>query len=108
MSRCRSAGLACIWIDRSSSSLSRAVQDAWDVCREELGVAPPVVVLALVVVLVLGDVFDRSDVGDFWSANANRRAGSPTAAGSHALVAGVLEAGLSVQLFSQMEKGQSR
>ena len=33
--------------DRSSSSVSRAVQDAWDVYRDELGVVPPGVVLAL-------------------------------------------------------------
>ena len=40
---------AC-WIDtpdRSSSSTSRAVQDAWDLCRDELGVVPPDIVLAL-------------------------------------------------------------
>ena len=41
--------LAC-WIDTpdgSSSSVSRAVQDAWDIYREELGVVPPDVVLAI-------------------------------------------------------------
>lgn len=41
--------LAC-WIDTpdgSSSSASRAVQDAWDIYREELEVVPPDVVLAI-------------------------------------------------------------
>ena len=41
--------MAC-WIDtpdRSSSSVSRAVQDAWDVYRDELGVVPLEVVIAL-------------------------------------------------------------
>ena len=40
---------AC-WIDPpdgSSSSLPRAVLDAWDIYRQELGVVPPDVVLAL-------------------------------------------------------------
>ena len=39
---------AC-WIDTPdrSSSVSRAVQDAWDVKRDERGVVPPDVVLAL-------------------------------------------------------------
>ena len=46
---------------RSSSSLSRAVQDVWDMYSEELGVVPPAVVLAL------RDAFGRSDVDDFWS-----------------------------------------
>ena len=42
---------AC-WIDTpdgSSSSVSRAVQDAWCICRDALGLVPPDVVLALVV-----------------------------------------------------------
>ena len=46
---CQPVWLAC-WIDspeRSSSSVSRAVQDAWGFYREELGVVPPDVVLAL-------------------------------------------------------------
>ena len=54
---------AC-WIDTpdwSSSSLSRAVQDAWDIHREELGVVPPDAVLAL------RDAFGRSDVDGFWT-----------------------------------------
>ena len=55
--------LAC-WIDtpdRSSSSVSRAVQDAWDVYRDELGAVPPDVVLAL------RDAVSRSSVDDCWS-----------------------------------------
>ena len=54
---------AC-WIDtpdRSSSSVSRTVQDAWDVYRDEFGVVPPGVVLAL------RDAAFRSSVDDFWS-----------------------------------------
>ena len=41
--------LAC-WIDtpdRSSSSVSRAVQDAWDVYRTEIDVVPPDVVFVM-------------------------------------------------------------
>ena len=83
---------AC-WIDtpdRSASSASRAVQDAWDVYRDELGVVPPEVVDAL------RDAVSRSSVDDFWSMwsknaeagffRAHCRAGGPTAAGSPALV----------------------
>ena len=33
--------------DRSSSSSSRIVQDVWDIYRDELGVVPPGVVIAL-------------------------------------------------------------
>ena len=54
---------AC-WIDTpdwSSSSVSRAVQDAWGVYRDELGVVPPGVVIAL------RDAVSRSSVDDFWS-----------------------------------------
>ena len=54
---------AC-WIDAPdgpSSSVSRAVQDAWDVYREELGVVPPDVVLAL------RDAVSRSNVHDVWT-----------------------------------------
>ena len=47
--------------DRSSSSSTRVVQDAWDVYRDELGVFPDEVVLAL------GDAVSRSCVDDFWS-----------------------------------------
>ena len=88
---------AC-WIDspdRSSSSLSRAVQDVWDISWEELGVVPPDVGLAR------RDAFGRSDLDDFWSVwsknaeaglfSAYRRAGSPTAAGSHASAWQVIE-----------------
>ena len=101
----RTAGVSCrvvsqpvwpaCWIDtpdRSSSSVSCAVQDAWDIYREELGVVPPDVVLAL------KDAFSRSDVHDFWtiwskgaeaglfSAYCECEAGGPTAAGSSAFV----------------------
>ena len=54
---------AC-WIDtpdRSSSSVSRAVQDAWDVYRDELRVVLPDVVLAL------RDAVSTSSADDFWS-----------------------------------------
>ena len=47
--------------DRSSSSSTRVVQDVWDVYREELGVVPDDVVLAL------RDAVSRSSVKDFWS-----------------------------------------
>ena len=83
---------AC-WIDtleRSSSSFSRAVQDAWDAYKDELGVVPPEVVLAL------RDAVSRSSVDDFWSTwskiaeaglfRAYCRAGGPTAAGSPAFL----------------------
>ena len=55
---------AC-WIDtpgRSSSSSTRAVQEAWDLFREELGVVPPDLVLTL------GSQYSRSDVDGFWIA----------------------------------------
>ena len=81
---------AC-WIDtpdRSSSSVSSAVQDAWDVYWDELGVVPPDVVLAL------RDAVSRSSVDDVWSIRSKNmeaglcraycRAGGPTAAGSPA------------------------
>ena len=42
--------------DRSSSSVSRAVEDAWDVYGDELAVVSPDVVLAL-----------KTSVDDFWS-----------------------------------------
>ena len=60
---CQPTRPAC-WLStpgRSSSSSSRVVQDVWDVYREELGVVPDDVVLAL------GDAVSRSSVDDFWS-----------------------------------------
>ena len=60
---CQPVWLAC-WLDtpeRSSSSSTRVVQDVWDVCREELGVVPEEVVLAL------WDAASRSSFDDFWS-----------------------------------------
>ena len=54
---------AC-WLDtpdRSSSSSTRVVQDVWDVKRDELGVVPDEVVLAL------RDAASGSSVDDFWS-----------------------------------------
>ena len=50
------------WIgtpDRSSSSVARSVQDAWDIYGDELGLVPPDVVLAL------GDAASGSCVDDF-------------------------------------------
>ena len=74
---------AC-WIDtrdRSSSSSTRAVQDAWDIFWEELGVVPPDLILTL------RNEYGRSDVDGFWIAwskgaeeglfRAYRRAGGP-------------------------------
>ena len=60
---CRPVWPAC-WIDtpdRSSSSVARVVQDAWDVYSDELAAVPPDVVLAL------GDSVSRSSVDDFWA-----------------------------------------
>ena len=72
--------------DRSSSSATRVVQDVCDVYREELGVVPAEVVLAL------RDAVSRSSVDDFWSFwsfhagaglfRAYSLAGGPTTAGS--------------------------
>ena len=59
---CQPIWPAC-WLDtpdRSSSSAARAVQDVWDVCRDELGQVPGDVVLAL------RDAVSRSAVDDFW------------------------------------------
>ena len=82
---------AC-WIDtldRSASSVSRAVQDAWDVYREDLGVVP------LEVVDALRDAVSRSsdDFWSIWSTSAEAglfraccRAGGPIAAGSPAFL----------------------
>ena len=85
-------GSAC-WIDtpdRSSSSVARSVQDAWDFCRDELGLVSPDVVLDL------GDAVSWSCVDDFWSTwsknaeaglfGAYCRPGGPVAAGSSAFV----------------------
>ena len=60
---CRPVWPAC-WVDtpdRSSSSSTRVVQDVWDVKRDELGVVPDEVVLAL------RDAASGSSVDDFWS-----------------------------------------
>ena len=69
---CQPIWPAC-WLDnhdRSSSSSSRLVQDVWDVYREELGVVPNDVVLAL------RDAVSRSAVDDFrsfWSSKCGGR-----------------------------------
>ena len=89
---CQPIWPAC-WLDtpdRSSSSFTRVVQDVWDVYREELGVVPEDVVLAL------RDAVSRSSVDDiwsFWSSNAEAGlfrayslAGGPTVAGSSAFL----------------------
>ena len=60
---CQPLWPAC-WLntpDRSSSSSTRVVQDVWDVYRDELGVVPEEVVLAL------RGAVSRSSVDDFWS-----------------------------------------
>ena len=77
-------------LDRSSSSVARVVQDAWDVYRDELGVVPQEVVLTR------RDAVSRSSVDDFWTIwsqndeaglfRAFCRAGGPTAAGSSAFI----------------------
>ena len=56
--------LPACWLDtpdRSSSLPTRVVQDVWDVYRDELGVVPEEVALAL------RDAVSRSSVYDFWS-----------------------------------------
>ena len=58
---CQPIWPAC-WLDtpdRSSSSSTRVVQDVWDIYREELGVVPEDVILAL------RDAVSRSSVDDF-------------------------------------------
>ena len=83
---------AC-WLDTpdwSSSSSTRVVQDVWDIYRDELGVVPEEVALAL------RDAVSRSSVDDFWSIwsksgeaglfGAYSRAGGPTEAGSSAFL----------------------
>ena len=85
---CQPVWLAC-WLDtpdRSSSSATRAVQDVWDVYRDELGQVPGDVGLALL------DAASRSAVDDFWAIwcksaeegffRAYSKAGGPTEAGS--------------------------
>ena len=85
---CQPVWPAC-WLDtpgRSSSSATRLVQDVWDVHRDELGVVPAEVVLAL------RDAVSRSSADDFWSLwsrsagdglfRAYSKAGGPTEAGS--------------------------
>ena len=89
---CQPIWPAC-WLDtpdRSSSSATRVVQDVWDVYREELGVVPAEVVLAL------RDAASRSSVDYFWSAwsrhavaglfRAYSKAGGPTEADSSAFL----------------------
>ena len=89
---CQPIWPAC-WLDatdRSSSSLSRVVQDVWDVYRDVLGVVPERVVLAL------RDVASRSSVDDFWSIwsenaeagllDAYTLAGGPITAGNSAFL----------------------
>ena len=89
---CQPIWPAC-WLDtpdRSSSSSTRVVQDVWDVYRDELGVVPNDVVLAL------RDAVSRSAVDDFWSTwssnaeaglfRAYSLAGGPIAAGSSAFL----------------------
>ena len=76
--------------DRSSSSVVRVVQDVRGVYGDELGVAPPDVVLAL------RDAVSRSSVDAFWSIwsqnaeaglfRAYCGAGGPTEAGSSAFL----------------------
>ena len=76
-------------LDRSSSSATRAVQDVWDVYRDELGQVPGDVVLAL------RDAISRS-ADDFWAIwckgaeeglfRAYSKAGGPTEAGSSAFL----------------------
>ena len=76
--------------DSSSSSATRVVQDVWDVYRDELGVVPGEVVLAL------RNAVSRSSVDDFltiWSKSAEEglfraysKAGGPTEAGSAAFL----------------------
>ena len=89
---CQLVWPAC-WLDtpdRSSSSATRVVQDVWDVYRDELGVVPQEVVLAL------RDAVSRSSVDDFWTIwiqsaeaglfRAYSKAGGPTEAGSSAFL----------------------
>ena len=87
---CQPVWPAC-WLDtldKSSSSATRVVQDVWDVERDELGVVPDEVVLAL------RDAASKSSVDDFWFTWGRHaeavlfrtcsRAGGPTEAGGGA------------------------
>ena len=58
---CQLVWPAC-WLDApdKSSSAVRVIQDVWDVYRDELGVVPEEVLLAL------RDAVSRSSVDDFW------------------------------------------
>ena len=89
---CQQFWHAC-WLDTpdgSSSSATRAAQDIWDVYRDELGVVPEEVVLAL------GNAVSRSSVDDFgaiWCQSAEEgllraysEAGGPTEAGNSAFL----------------------
>ena len=89
---CQPLWAAC-WLDtpdRSSSSATRAVQDVWDVYRDDLGVVPDDVVLTL------RDAVSRSAVDDFWFIwcknaeaglfRAYSIAGGPTEVGSSAFL----------------------
>ena len=94
---CQPIWLAC-WIDtpeRSSSSVARSVQDAWDAYWDELGLVPPHIVLAL------GDAVSGSCVLMIFEPSGARvlrlvffraycLAGGPTEAGSSALGRGLL------------------
>ena len=85
---CQPLWPAC-WLDtpdRSSSSVTRVVEDVWDVYRDELGVVPAEVVLAL-------SSFSADDFWFTWSRHAEAgllraysRAGGPTEAGSSAFL----------------------
>ena len=87
------SGLHVGWLvtpDKSSSSSTRVVQDVWDVYRDELGVVPEEVVMAL------RDAASRSSVNDFWTIwsrngelglfRAYSKAGGPVVAGSCAFL----------------------
>ena len=86
-------GLLVGWtllIDRSSLSSSRVVQDVWDVKKDDLGVVPEEVVMAL------RDAASGSSVDDFWTIwsriaelglfRAYSKAGGPVVAGSSAFL----------------------
>ena len=99
---CQPIWPAC-WLDipgKSSSSSSRLIQDVWDVYRDELGVVPNDVVLAL------RDAVSRSAVDDFWSIwSSNTEAGSFRA---YALAGGPTNAGRSAFLGRGLLRIRSR
>ena len=99
---CQPIWPAC-WLDtpdRSSSSSTRVVQDVWDVYREELGVVPEDVVLAL------RDAVSRSSVDDFWSIwSSNAEAGLFRA---YSLAGGPADAGSSAFLGRGLLRIRSR